>query len=120
MLTCAAMRIAILTALVFVFACNDQKPQAQTRPAASPEPIPGDLVFNAFMDDKGGSKVAVATDAAAATDAGAQTGSTAKLIDAGADPKSPLSYTFANKTRTVSATIKMNASAAAGGEQPPF
>src|SRR6185369_5552999 len=99
--------------LLFASACNDDKPKTTSKPAASAEPIPTDVVYNAFMDDKAGAaKVAVATDAGAAPSGTAQTGSTAKLIDAGADPKAPLFYAYSTKTRTVTANITI---AAAGG-----
>ncbi len=118
-------RPAIFLLLLLAAACNEDKPKTQTHTAASAEPIPSDLVYNSFMDDKSGaSKVVIATDSGvvAATDAGAQTGSTAKLVDAGADPKAPLVYAFSTKTRTVNANIMINAAGGPGGaaDQPPL
>ncbi len=120
------LRTLIFPVLLLASACNQDKPKSESRPAASAEPIPSDLVYNSFMDDKSAAaKVAVATDSgvAAAADAGpAQTGSTAKLVDAGADPKAPLVYAFSTKARTVSANITMNATGGGAGaqDQPPL
>jgi hypothetical protein len=114
-----------LFAGLFLLACNDDKPKA-TQTAKSAEPIPSDLVYNSFMDDKSGaSKLALASDAGAVSaDAGgaAQSGSTAKLVDPGADPKSPLVYAFSTKTRMVTAKITITAAGAGPGvpDQPPL
>ncbi len=103
--------------LAALAACNDDKPKKQTMGPASAEPIPSDLVYNSFFDDKNAAaKVVIVNDGGvAATEAGAaQSGSTAKLENAGADPKSPLVYAFAPKTRTVNATLKVSQSAPGG------
>ncbi|HEY2365438.1 MAG TPA: hypothetical protein VGH87_03590, partial [Polyangiaceae bacterium] len=119
------MRIfpAVLVLLISVVACNDDKPKADTKAAPSAEPIPTDLVYNAGLDDKSGNpKITLATDAGPAANTGpAQTGSTATLVSAGADPKSPLVYAFSTKARTVSAKITISATGAAPGmpDQPP-
>ncbi len=105
--------------LVLAAACSKDDAKPQQTPAMSAEPIPSDLVYNSVFDDKN----AVPKIVVAATDAGADaapkvvSGSTAKLLEAGQDPKAPLAYAFADKARTVTATIKMSA---AGQEQPPF
>ena len=95
-----------------------QRGQAQaagSKGPASAEPIPSDLVYNAFFDDKNAAaKMVVATDGGVATIAAGAlaTGSTAKLTDPGADPKTPMIYAYSTKARTVTATLKMSASGA--------
>ncbi len=109
-------------AMLFLLACNDDKPKAQSKPPASGEPIPDDLVYNAGLDDKTTvAKAVVAIDGGGSAGV-AGSGSTAKLLDAGADPKTPLVYAFSTKPRTVTATIKMTATNAPSGSpnQPPF
>jgi hypothetical protein len=107
---------------LFLAACNHDTPKKQGNGPSVPEPIPSDLVFNAAFDDKAAAnKIVVAVDGGAGAPAGA--GSTAKLVDPGADPKSPLVYTFGTKARTVTATIKMSAVQGGGSktpDQPPF
>ena len=115
----------LLVLLISVAACNDDKPKAQTQGPASAEPIPSDLVYNAGVEGLGPSKITLGGDAGAApadTTAPPQTGSTATLVNAGADPKSPLVYAFGAKTRTVSAKITISASGAGQGtpDQPPL
>jgi len=115
----------LLTLLLLSVACNDDKPKADTKGPASAVPIPSDLVYNAGLDNaKSGSKIVLTDDASAApaNSGAAQTGSTATLVSAGADPKSPLVYAFGTKTRTVSAKITINATGAAQGmpDQPPL
>jgi len=119
-----AHKVFLLTVML-ALACNQDKPKTQT-PSLAPtvEKIPDDLVYNSFFDDKNAaSKIVLATDAGP-SDAGvvASSGSTAKLLDGGADPKTPLVYTFSTKPRTVTATIKMAAINAPANtpEQPPF
>src|SRR4249920_1691103 len=97
----------LLTLLLLSVACNDDKPKTTMGPASA-QPIPTDLVYNASLDDKSGkSKIVVTGDAgpAPANSGSAQTGSTATLVSAGADPKSPLVYAFSTKTRAVNAKI---------------
>lgn len=119
------MRIsAFLVLLISVAACNDDKPKADTKGPASAEPIPSDLVYNAGLEGLGASKITLGVDAGAApaNTGPAQTGSTATLVSAGADPKSPLVYAFSTKARTV--TAKITISATGGGpnmpDQPPL
>jgi hypothetical protein len=50
--------------------------------------------------------------------ANAQTGSSAKLIAPGAEPRAPLFYAFSNKARTVHARIAVSTSGMARAEQP--
>jgi hypothetical protein len=114
---------AAVAAMVFMLACNDDKPKTQSKPPASGEPIPDDLVYNAGLDDKTTvAKAVVAIDGGGSASSAVGAGSTAKLLDAGADPKTPLVYAFSTKPRTVTATIKMSATNAPSGspEQPPF
>lgn len=116
-------RTLFLFAILSLTACNDDKPKKQTMGPASAEPIPTDLVYNSFFDDKNAAaKVVVVSDAgAAAGDAGAaSTGSTAKLDNAGADPKAPLIYAFAPKARTVNATLKVSQSSAGQSAEQSF
>jgi hypothetical protein len=101
-------------------ACHEDKPKAKTTTSeSSAEPIPSDLVYNAFVEDTPKTQAAP-SDGGAATPT--DTGATAKLVDPGADPKSPLRYAFATKTRTVDTTIKIAAAGAGPGipEQPPL
>ncbi|HSQ62770.1 MAG TPA: DUF6263 family protein [Polyangiaceae bacterium] len=105
---------------VVLAACSKDEAKPQQSPAPSAEPIPSDLVYNSVFDDKGNAPpqvVVAATDAG--TDGGTRvvSGSTAKLLDPGQDPKAPLVYSYVDKPRTVTATVKMSA---AGQEQPPF
>lgn len=112
----------MLAAMVSMLACNEDKPKTQSKPPASGEPIPDDLVYNAGLDDKTtAAKVVIASDSGA-TPGALGAGSTAKLVDGGADPKAPLVYAFSTKARTVTATIKMTATNAPANtpEQPPF
>jgi hypothetical protein len=114
---------ALFWLLVVSLACNDDKPKANTKAAASAEPIPSDLVYNSFMDDKSGASKVAPTSTATTPEAGAaQTGSSATLVTGGADPKSPLVYAFSTKTRTVTAKITITASGAGPGvpDQPPL
>jgi hypothetical protein len=105
---------------VALAACSKDEAKPQQSAAASAEPIPSDIVYNAVFDDKGNAppKIVVAAGDGGA-DAGTRvmSGSTAKLTDPGQDPKSPLVYAFVDKPRTVTATIKASAGA---GNQPPF
>jgi len=107
--------------LLAVSACNDDKPKAQTQGPASAEPIPTDVVYNSFFDDKNAAEKAevvtadggvVATTVAAPSDV--------KLESAGADPKSPLVYAFAAKARTVSAVLKISQSSPNGNADQTF
>ena len=120
------MRIfpAFLVLLISAAACNEDKPKADTKAAPSAEPIPSDLVYNAGLEGLGASKITLGGDASAAPveTAPPQTGSTATLVSAGADPQSPLVYAFSTKTRTVNAKITISASGAGPGvpDQPPL
>jgi hypothetical protein len=106
--------VTFMTLLVAGLACNDDKPKKQAETAQTAEPIPSDLVYNAGLEDPGAkNKILFATDAGGGA-ASPGTGSTAKLVEAGADPKTPLVYAFGTKARTVSATIKI---AQTGGPQ---
>ena len=108
--------------LFALLACNNDKPKQSASSEPTAEAIPSDLVYNEGFDDKSlRAKAAPPGDAGTATTAETASGSSAKLIDPGADPKSPLLYAFSTKTRTVTATIKMAASqGAAAQDQPPF
>lgn len=108
-----AVFFLLFSALV---ACHDDKPKTEQSAAASAEPIPSDLVYNSFVDDK-------TTKPEIATDGGVDsTSSTAKLVDAGADPKSPLRYAFSTKTRTVDSTMTIATAGSDGNipAQPPL
>jgi hypothetical protein len=101
-------RPALLFTLVLSLGCNEDKPKPQGSGPASAEPIPSDLVYNSFFDDKTAApKLAVTTDAGDNVGAAVATGSTAKLTDPGADPKTPMIYAYSTKARTVTATLKM-------------
>ncbi len=106
----------VFVALLLLASCNDTKPKAHSDAPPPVEKIPDDLVYNAAFDDKNAAqKIVVATDGGGAGSAApATTGSTAKLVDAGADPKAPLVYAFGTKPRTVTATIKMTTNSAQG------
>lgn len=107
-----------LLGVLSLSACNGAKPKAQGSGPSSAEPIPTDLVFNSFMDDKNGAKLAIVSDAGSAGTAAVPSGkpSSVKLDNAGADPKAPLVYAFSPKTRTVNATIKISQN----GQEQPF
>src|SRR5450631_3923870 len=110
--------LLFLLGVLSLSACNGAKPKAQGSGPSSAEPIPTDLVFNSFMDDKNGAKLAIVSDAGSAGTAAVPSGkpSSVKLDNAGADPKAPLVYAFAPKTRTVNATIKISQN----GQEQPF
>ncbi|HEY1955412.1 MAG TPA: hypothetical protein VGH28_07360 [Polyangiaceae bacterium] len=112
-------RVAIFLLLAPCFACHDDKPKADTSQAPSAEPIPSDLVYNAFVDDTKKTPTAVVEGDAAATSA-ETSASTVKLDDAGADPKAPIRYAFAGKTRTVDASITISGGAPGMADQPPL
>jgi hypothetical protein len=110
----------VLFALLAALACNDDKPKKQASAPASAEPIPSDLVYNSFFDDKSAQpKIALVSDAGGEAGVVA-TGSTAKLVDAGADPKAPLIYAFSTKARTVTASIKMSQAQGGQSEEDTF
>jgi hypothetical protein len=115
-------RWMIVPFAALLVACNDDKPKQQSKGPASAEPIPSDLVYNSFFDDKtAASKIVLVTDAG--SDAGAAalaSGSTAKLVDPGGDPKTPLVYAFSTKVRTVTASIKMVQTQGAGSQEQTF
>jgi len=97
-------RAVFLALLVpVVAACHDEKPKVETSGPASAEPIPSDLVYNSFVESTKPTPTPTESSASAAP---TDTGSTAKLDDAGADPKSPLRYAFGTKTRTVDAQLE--------------
>ena len=77
-------------ALPIFTACNNDKTKKEVQGPASAEPIPTDLVYNSFFDDKNAATNAVIVSpdgGALAMDAAvASSGSTAKLESAGADP----------------------------------
>lgn len=116
------MRPAAIFVLIplLVAACHDDKPKADTKQAASAEPIPSDLVYNSFVtdDQKPTTPMVVVGDGGAAVVQ--DTGSTAKLVSPGADPKSPIRYAYSTKTRTVDASITISGGGSAGGmpDQP--
>ena len=102
-------------------ACHDDKPKADTSQAASAAPIPSDLVYNAFVDDKKAAPTVVAGEGGAPVET-ETSASTAKLVDPGADPKAPLRYNFTGKARTGDANITISGSGggAAMPDQPPL
>jgi hypothetical protein len=111
-------------ALPIFTACNNDKTKKEVQGPASAEPIPTDLVYNSFFDDKNAATNAVIVSpdgGALAMDAAvASSGSTAKLESAGADPKSPLVYAFSTKTRNVTATLKITQTTPQGSADQTF
>lgn len=118
----------LAAALVLLAAgCKDDQKQDAPKPAATPEPIPSDIVYNSFFAQPNATadlKVAfdgglLGGDAGSAAAASPGDGAgKAKLLDAGGEPKSKLVYAFAmGKATTVVATVSASTT---GGDQPPF
>lgn len=108
-------------------ACDKDEPAKPKTPPAAPEPISSDVVYNSFFDDKTKtpSSVVIADSGAGATPGTDPLGTTAKakVLDAGAEPRARLSYSFAlGKARTVTNTLKLDvqADAEGSGQQPPM
>jgi hypothetical protein len=110
--------------------CKEEKPKTEATPSASAtsSAIPDDLVINSFFTGPS-SSIAVAYDGGAAFEGGANdaaaapSGPRAKVLEAGAEPRSKLAYALAlGRTTTVAATISMSAkqAGAAAPEEPPF
>jgi Family of unknown function (DUF6263) len=115
---------------VFVFcACKDDpKPDNTPKPAASPEPIPSDIVYNSFFASPSATanlRVAFdgGLDAGAGTVAEGPTGKSS-VTDPGAEPRTKLAYAFAmGKTSVVTTTISASIGSdgpGGGGDQPPL
>ena len=121
-------RFLVLCVLVPLFACKDEPKPDTAKPAASPEAIPSDMVYNSFWTSPSAAqnlKVSFdgGLDAGGEAVAEAPTGK-AKVTDPGAEPRAKMAYAFTmGKPTTVVATISMSVSGGAaemGGDQPPF
>lgn len=111
--------------LLSAMACKDEPAKPRQGPPP-PEPIASDIVYNSAFDDKKAGVGPVVTSDAGPSDLPGlgDAPSKAKVVDAGAEPRTKLSYAFAlGKPRTVTSTLKISASedgAQGGGAQPPI
>lgn len=116
-----ARAIFLVLVPLLVSACHDDKPKTEQSQAASAEPIPSDLVYNAFVDDNAKkTPTTVVTDDGGAVAPADQGRASVMLVSPGADPKTPLRYAFGGKTRTVDATITVSAGGGGMPPQPPL